>query len=360
MDRMLGHLPAVGAFSPSRRSFSAIGRLSSGELDGQVLLHKQPCGEEPENSITRLCGMGQAGYQPWPVFWARSDEALLLGRHGIWRNPQREFCLEAVYYHEERHGLRDDHLTARCWVPSPEILPGAWTSLASCWADGTNYYHWLFDGLTRLMVREHLPETTRILIPSRIKPFASETLEMLGLGDFTTPLSGRPLRPERFYFCSPTAMTGAWNPVGCDWLRQAFSDYRGPSRSGPPVFFTRRGVSRVPAESKEIESMFQEYGFEVVECAELTVREQIKRSSEASAIAGFHGAAMSNLVWAHPGTPVLEIFTPAYLNGCYEQIAFQGNLDYTYFIAQGGDILSKAAAWLELGAALRSVVLRTR
>ncbi len=347
MDRIASAMPAIGAFSPHRGWFSAHDQVVGGLTEGAILFPGQTCGVEPQDSITKKCGMGQSGYQPWPAFWARADDALLLGNNGLWRNPRREFCLEANYHSKERHHLREDHVFARCWVNPPEELPGTWTSIASVWADGSNYYHWLFDGLTRLLVREALPESTRILVPSHLKPYAVETLEMLGLGGLATPLSSRPLRPERFYFCSPTAMTGAWNPAGCDWLRRAFAPFRSPSPSGAPVFFTRRGVTRVPARIEAIESAFSQRGFQIVDCAGHSVKEQIKMASEASAVAGIHGAAMTNLVWAHPGTPVLELFPPSYLNGCYEQIALQGKLHYTALVAEDRDLIPPITNWLD-------------
>jgi hypothetical protein len=54
---------------------------------------------------------------------------------------------------------------------------------------------------------------------------------------------------------------------------------------------------------------------------------------------------MTNLLWVNPGTPVMEIFSPEYLNGCYEQIAFQGGLDYTPVILEDREPLSRISDW---------------
>jgi hypothetical protein len=54
---------------------------------------------------------------------------------------------------------------------------------------------------------------------------------------------------------------------------------------------------------------------------------------------------MTNLVWARPETPVLELFQPTFLNGCYEQIAFQGELDYTPVILEDREPLSRISDW---------------
>jgi capsular polysaccharide biosynthesis protein len=282
--------------------------------------------------MTELAGMAQQDYQPWPVFWARADDARLVGAMLHWRDPQDLICTEGVFHIPQRRRLSEDRFLAQILVPQPVPLPGAWTSIASNWADGKNYYHWITDGLTRLQIRAHLPEETRILLPADNPPYIGETMELLGLSDLVRRAPAPCIRPERFYFCSPGAMTGVWNPMGFQWLRDQFRPFFSQPASGPPVFLTRRGGNRVPENLHEIETLFSRHGFEIVDCGKMSVREQIRSTSSAPAIAGFHGAAMTNLLWANPGTPVLEIFTPGYLNACYEQISFHGGLRHTALI----------------------------
>lgn len=63
-------------------------------------------------------------------------------------------------------------------------------------------------------------------------------------------------------------------------------------------------------------------------------------------IAGLHGAAMTNLLWAQPETRVLELFTPGYLNACYEQMAFQGGLLHTGIILKDSGSGDRLNEWL--------------
>lgn len=350
-DAVCEHLPAFGPFQPSRGWFSAYEELCNGKLEGEVLFHSQVPGPEPENSITVRSALNQARFQPWPAFWTKSDNALLLGRNALWRNDKNKFCLEAAYHTRERRRIREDSLFARSWVGDAEALPGAWTSVVSNWGDGRNYFHWLLDNLTRLMARNQLPEGTRILIPSGLPSFARETLELLGLVESCTPVSGRPLRPERFYFCSPVAMTGVWNPAGFNWLRNQFSPYFSQPMSQGRIFLTRRGTNRIPADLAEIEELFQQSGFRIIDPGSLTVREQIQLASGATAIAGIHGAAMANLLWCRPATPVLEIFGSSYLNGCYEQISLQGNLDYSSSILGENHAYDDMRNWIKKASA---------
>ena len=241
--------------------------------------------------------------------------------------------------------LSEDRLMAQTYFPSPRFLPGAWMSIASNWSDGRNYFHWMLDSLTRLLVREVLPEPTRILLPGAANRFVVETLEMLGLRDQAEFPAAGCVRPERYYFCSPTSMTGVWNPLGFAWLKRQFAPYVAAATTGPPIFLTRRGGVRVPANLPAIEQCFTRHGFTIVDCGAIPVKEQIRLASMAPALAGLHGAAMTNLLWVHPRVPVLEIFQPQYLNACYEQIAFHGNLAYQSCILTSDHALGDIPTW---------------
>ncbi len=329
-----------------RGEFSAYQLLRDGEIEGQVLAEGQEPGTSPPSSMTERAAFRQHDHQPWPIFWTKSTNARLVGHMLHWRDEKDRLCSEAVYHMAARRRLSEDKWTAQMFVPDPLPLSGGWTSVLSNWNDGRNYLHWLRDGLTRLDFWEKLPEITKILIPASPSNFIIETIRLLNLEDQVLPAPAECIRPERFYFCPPTAMTGVWNPVGYQWLREKFSPHFAESGSGSPVFLTRRGASRLPDNLAEIEAQFTSQGYRIIDCGSLSVLEQIRALSGAKAIAGLHGAAMTNLLWARPGTPVLEIFQPAYLNACYEQIAFQGRLDYTHHVLEGENPLSGIKRWL--------------
>lgn len=346
LDLIVSKLPRVGNFRPLRGNFSAAEALAERRIEGGFLTHSQDLGPCPPGSVTDRAGMQQHNHQPWPVFWTRADDAQLVGKMLHWRNPENYLCSEGLFQTPQRHHLRQDRFFAQIIVKSPERLPGAWTSIVSNWGNGGNYYHWMLDSLTRLLVREHLPEETRILIPANTPPFVAETIKMLGITHLTQTAPSSCVQPERFYFCSPTAMTGVWNPMGCEWLREKFACFRQTTGNGRPIFLTRRGATRIPPNLGEIEAIFSQNGFEIIDCGKHTVKEQIRLASSAPAIAGLHGAAMTNILWAQPNTPVLEIFQPEYLNACYEQIAFQGKLDYQFLIIDPSSDKNKLRHWI--------------
>lgn len=340
-------LPGIGRFRPLRGNFSAYAELQAGRLEGSVVAASQEKGASNPGSMTAISRLRQHDFQPWPIFWVRSDDATLVGRRHLWRDPQDLICEEAVYRHPKRISLGEDSWHSQIIVPEPRALPGAWTSLSSNWNDGGNYFHWIMDGLSRLLVRELLPEETRILIPSAAPRYVQETLALLGLSEQSTELPETSLRPERYYFCAPTAMTGVWNPIGTKWLRERFSPYFAGKDSGSPVFLTRRSGARIPENLDQIEGIMGSRGFEIVDCGRLSVRQQIEKLSAAPRIVGLHGAAFTNILWASPGTPVLEIFEPGYLNGCYEQMAYQAGLPHSFVSRGNGDEIAQIKKWCD-------------
>ena len=346
MDSVASHLPRIGKFQPLKGSFSAYESLKQGRLQGSIVAENQQIGPCPPGSITERCGMRQHDHQPWPIFWTGSQDARLVAKLSNWRDTKDRVCMEGCYYTTENCRHAEDKLLAQLILPPALHLKGAWTSIVSYWGEGHNYYHWITDALTRVMIRDYLPEPTRVLIPASTAPYVRESLEMLGILDICEMARETCLKPERFYFCSPLAMTGAWNPLGWEWLRERFAPYFRASSSGRPIFLTRRAAKRVPEGMERIEALFLSAGFDIMDCGKLGFREQIEAASAAPAIAGIHGAAMTNILWAHPGTPVLELFQPAYLNACYEQIAFQGQLDYSAHVLEGERPLRAIEDWL--------------
>ncbi|MEO8616413.1 MAG: hypothetical protein ABI600_14810, partial [Luteolibacter sp.] len=181
VHRTASHLPAFGNFRPLRGSFSARDLLDHGLLDGGILATEQPIGPCPPGSMTEKAGFQQNHHQPWPIFWTRAHDARLAGRLLLWRDQNDRVCSEGVYGMPDHKKFGDDRVFSQIHVTRPERLSGAWTSITSNWCSGKNYYHWLLDGLSRLCVRDLLPEKPGILVPAGMGNFAKETLELLGL-----------------------------------------------------------------------------------------------------------------------------------------------------------------------------------
>jgi capsular polysaccharide biosynthesis protein len=68
-------------------------------------------------------------------------------------------------------------------------------------------------------------------------------------------------------------------------------------------------------------------GLTVVNPARLTIAEQAKLVASAAVVISPHGSALANLVFAAPGTRVLELHQPRYAPPYFHGIAQYGRLD---------------------------------
>src|SRR5262249_18737931 len=102
-----------------------------------------------------------------------------------------------------------------------------------------------------------------------------------------------------------------------DWLRDRFGKLRSTSeRGGRKLFISRAGNphahNRRVLNEAEIAGIAVEQGFEIIRGEEIPFETQVKLFSEASIIAGPHGAGFANMVFAPQGTKIIEMIGPRY------------------------------------------------
>lgn len=224
-----------------------------------------------------------------------------------------------------------------------------------------SYYHWMFDVLPRI----HLFEKLGLLIdyymidgdsvPARIR---DETLGLLGIPREKV-LSSRDglhiqakeliIAPDFGWFNRLTdwgniEIEGESYPVATpqwavDFLRNRFLSTTNPgehSNAPERIYIGRSDTSRrhVLNEEKVLE-LLGKRGVVKVELGSKTLEEQIHLFASAELIIAPHGAGLTNLLFCKPGTKILEIFSPLYVNPCYRCLSSQLDLDYSYLIGQG-------------------------
>jgi capsular polysaccharide biosynthesis protein len=119
------------------------------------------------------------------------------------------------------------------------------------------------------------------------------------------------------------------------WLRARFLSGLSPKRPHRRLYITRRAANkrRIVNES-ELEPVLQEFGFEIIEAEHLSLKAQIELFAEAEAVAGPHGAGLTNILFSPSGCKVLELLNPAYMNVCYYAEAEMLGHEYWYVIGE--------------------------
>ena len=178
-----------------------------------------------------------------------------------------------------------------------------------------NYSHWLMDYLPRVgLWSGDVP----LLVNDALRPFQLESLAALGVGEDKLIRLDYPNAyavPMLYY----PSLNSAWcmpplpfRPEIVDWLRTKFTRLFSEDRDRRRIFVTRArntGMRRL-LNSDEIERVAERHGFEIVAAETLSFPEQVKLFSQASVIAGAHGAGFANMAFAPPGTRIVELIGP--------------------------------------------------
>jgi len=318
-------------FGPPTGSFSCAELVRNKKIDGEIVMEGQNVPAAPSNSMRVKSGTGQDGHQPWPVFWSHHFNARLIGQTLVILDAQKRASIEGMYdYH------KDSDLAYRSLFRRKAVhLEGNWTSIISHWCLGGSYYHWLMDGITRLALLPKLPPDTRVLVPAKLRPYEWDTLRWLGLENRLRLTPEHHLVIENFYFSSPLAMTGCCNPYGIEFLRSSFLPHADQTfQPGEKLYLIRKGKTRGILNESEVIDFLTKTGWTVLDPEELSLAQQISAFSNARAICGSHGSALTNLAWCRSDCFVLELFPEPFLNGCYDAISACIGLDYHYLICK--------------------------
>ena len=173
-----------------------------------------------------------------------------------------------------------------------------------------NYFHFYNDVLTKLFfLRDNLIEVSKlpIIISKKLwdKPYFQYYLQ------HSRPFQSLHwlVQDKEYMWCQSAIFCKALTHRK-DLLDQVFSPFYSKSDLSKRVFITRnKGYLRHIENSDEVEKLFVQYGFEVVDSGSLSLPQQMDAFSNASVIAGIHGAGLVNLAFRNGSCKVFEIFS---------------------------------------------------
>jgi capsular polysaccharide biosynthesis protein len=120
----------------------------------------------------------------------------------------------------------------------------------------------------------------------------------------------------------------------CNFLRREFlHDSIIGLQKKQRIFISRKERRRVINED-ELVAVLTKFGFKSIAPESMSVAEQISLFAAAEVVIGAHGGALTNTVFCSPGTKVIEIFAPNYVNPCYRKLSSQVGLEYWEFIGE--------------------------
>jgi capsular polysaccharide biosynthesis protein len=229
----------------------------------------------------------------------------------------------------------------RVRMPSARFLKGNTLILAS--TGGETYYHWMIDVLPRIELAKKsgfkLESFDHFVVNGIAKPFQRETLQALGV-----PLEKCCVfeKRKKAYLCEEAVLPslpgrmGSPPPLTVKFLKSSFS--ASPGKGAELLFVGRgKGDRRPLVEGEEIWAGLEKLGFAQIEPEKMSVAEQARAFRSARVVVGAHGAALANLAFCRPGTHVIELFTPHYVNPCYRNLSLAAGLLHGAVIGNGMD-----------------------
>lgn len=216
----------------------------------------------------------------------------------------------------------------------PLHLSGVVLAIADLSAEG--YYHWLLENLPRIgmalgaLKEDPVIDGLRIWHNAGDRPYVREgLLDILGLSaDRLIDAHHHPyIRADRLLVPSFPSDFGWPSAQVRTWLRTRFLPEPSTMAAEGRIWLKRSDSGRRPIWRQQdcIERLLP-LGFRAFDPASCTIREQARRIASASCIAAPHGAALANLVFAAPGTTVLEAHQTGYAPPYFHALAAQGRL----------------------------------
>ena len=235
----------------------------------------------------------------------------------------------------------DNWTFRRLSLPKPQAVTGRTLVLAS--TGGDTYFHWMTDVLPRVGLARRAGYDPAsfdwVLVNSLIHPFQRESLHQLGIhANRCLAFHKKELvyEMEEAVLPSLPGVPGVVPPESVDFLRNAFPTGKTPR--GRKIFIGRGEAKHRPLiHEKEIWAQLQKRGYDSVDCGKMSVQEQAEVFGSAEVVVGAHGAALTNLVFCRPGTRVVELFSPAYVNPCYRDLCIAAGLRHAAVIGNGED-----------------------
>lgn len=180
-------------------------------------------------------------------------------------------------------------------------------------------------------------------------PWAMDYLRLLGLRDdqihdeSTTVIV--PPHGTIILGSGPQAGHGIAHPADLRAMLGQLHHAKPPSDKPPwrRLYISRKTGRRMANEDDLLDGL-AERGFECVQLEDLSLDEQISRFQEAAIIAGPHGAGHANILWASPGTRLLEVFHPDWMHPCYALLSQILGLHYHCLVGRSG---GSRGSWTE-------------
>ncbi len=202
------------------------------------------------------------------------------------------------------------------------------------------HYHWMTEVLYQFYdVLGDLPAEVRFLIPRAASAVQRQALEAFGIraDQLVEADPDECILFSDLWYASPVIRSGIHLPQVTRWVRERllkhFMSGKASGVAKRKLYITRQGATmrRVHNEA-DVLKLLTKHGYRMIDCAAMSLEDQIEAFAGAEEIIAPHGAGLVNLMFAPAGCRVLELFPAKMPLGgiCYWSLSAARDLDYTY------------------------------
>lgn len=246
----------------------------------------------------------------WPVE-LQTVKGTTLAETGVLIDDKKQIHLESTHGRkdvlEESLDKYDENTPTKTQVSYAENPA---VSLCTYWSK--NYFHFMTEVLPRVGLMEAAEiRPQAIYIHPSAPTFVEQALEILAETHLCLKCDilrlDTHVRADHWLLFPPTRVKGEFCPAAARWMRGAFVS--SPPRTLHRKLWISRKNSRTPLvdEDRVVEQLFPDY--EIVVAENFDLKQQIELFSQASHVAGAHGAGLTNIIFSRD-TSLTEICMP--------------------------------------------------
>jgi hypothetical protein len=268
-----------------------------------------------------------------PAFVAQLKNGQSYGRHCCVIGPARKAVRETGFHLDstvliERQPISrlrlqywrkrwEGDVTSRPWLPPKQRVEGRVAVLNTRFSH--NFYHWMIDILPRLAPIARLGIEADYYLIDCLSSFQQTVLTALGIkrGQLIQPHCRLLLEADQLIV--PSLPTPACIRELGQMLAEGLGVFR--RQSNRRVYISRRKTGRRTIENEdELEALLHSCGFETHYMETYPLATQAQLLADAEIVVAPHGAGLANLLFARPGTHVIEIVPAGRYNAtCYPE-----------------------------------------
>ena len=205
-------------------------------------------------------------------------------------------------------------------------LPGVTLSLCTDWSG--NYGHMLFDALPRVSLFERSGYTwddvSHVLVPDLSSDGRKSAAQLCGI----PPEKMVPLSTFSIVECEQL-IAPTFPGLRCNsptWVGE-FWRSKSPHvpQQGRRLFLSRRGSRRTLINEEALTPILDAAGFETIITGADSIRDLLP---QAEIIIGPHGAALTDVMFCHPGSVLIELTPPGHIEPYYYTAADSAGMSY--------------------------------